>query len=74
MKNMEKVVATLHEQNIVFGDLRRPNILGTGFFIDRYPVTISTEIPWPQGANPGALLMQAHDVHWLQVINHDLNL
>ncbi|PKK72272.1 hypothetical protein RhiirC2_848542 [Rhizophagus irregularis] len=29
--------------------------------IDRYPVTMSTEISWPQGANPGALLMQVHD-------------
>ncbi|CAB4383798.1 unnamed protein product [Rhizophagus irregularis] len=25
--------------------------------IDRYPVTMSTEISWPQGANPGALLI-----------------
>ncbi|CAB4407963.1 unnamed protein product [Rhizophagus irregularis] len=25
--------------------------------IDRYPVTMSTEMSWPQGANPGALLI-----------------
>ncbi|CAG8655701.1 14894_t:CDS:2 [Funneliformis caledonium] len=87
MKDMEKAVAALHEQNIVFGDLRNLNILVTRkgtilvdfewcgrHSIDIYPVTMSTEIPWPQGANPGALLMQAHDVHWLQVIKHDLNL
>ncbi|CAB4485786.1 unnamed protein product [Rhizophagus irregularis] len=42
--------------------------------IDRYPVTMSTEISWPQGANPGALLMQVHDGNWLQVLKHDLNL
>ncbi|CAG8601721.1 12019_t:CDS:2, partial [Funneliformis mosseae] len=85
-KNNDRIGA-LHEQNIVFGDLRHLNILVTRkgtilvdfewcgrHSIDRYPVTTSTEIPWPQGANPSALLMQAHDVHWLQVIKHDLNL
>ncbi|RIA94123.1 hypothetical protein C1645_690128, partial [Glomus cerebriforme] len=77
----------LHEQNIVFGDLRRPNILVTikGTILvdfewcgkhntDRYPVTMSTEISWPEGARPGGLLMRAHDDHWLQVLRHDLNL
>ncbi|EXX70025.1 uncharacterized protein OCT59_003438 [Rhizophagus irregularis] len=77
----------LHEQNIVFGDLHRPNIIVTPkgailvdfelcerYDIDRYPVTMSTEISWPQGANPGALLMQVHDGNWLQVLKHDLNL
>lgn len=62
IKNVGQAATALHEQNIVFGDLHRPNIIVTPkgaihvdfewcerHDIDRYPVTMSTEISWPQG-------------------------
>ncbi|CAG8628255.1 9652_t:CDS:2, partial [Diversispora eburnea] len=38
---------------------------------DTYPLAMNTEIPWPDGARSGALLMKAHDKYWLE---EDLNL
>lgn len=87
-KDVQRAITALHNQDIVFADLRRPNILVVEALrgmlvdfdwcgahnIDIYPITMSTEISWPDGAKPGALLMREHDRHWLHVLKQDLNI
>ena len=80
-------VDLLHKQDIVFADLRRPNILVTKkpyraklvdfewcgrHGVDQYPLSMSHNIPWPDGAAPGTTVMRAHDQHWLAQLKRDL--
>ncbi|CAG8622962.1 11397_t:CDS:2 [Ambispora leptoticha] len=93
--SLKQAIKALHDQNIVFADLRRLNILvvesqnqykgykgckgmlmefdwcGT-HNLDTYLLEMS-EIPWSDGARPGALLMKAHDEYWLDMLKEDLN-
>jgi len=72
---LEVALETLHSQNLVHGDLRRPNILtdeeGRVRLIDfewsgeagvvRYPALLNPEIPWPEGVKPGRSIQPQHD-------------
>jgi serine/threonine protein kinase len=93
--DVQQAINALHGQNIVFADLRQPNILvvktktprmtklraklvdfdwcGT-HNVHTYPLMMNTQITWPDGAGPDALLMQAHDLAWLQILKAKLKL
>ncbi|KDQ29603.1 hypothetical protein PLEOSDRAFT_1112361 [Pleurotus ostreatus PC15] len=77
--NVGNIVKVLHDNGLVFGDLRTPNIMyvNSSFkLIDfdwagkegeaRYPPFLSTGIPWPLGTQPYALITREHDMEWLR--------
>ncbi|KAF8654708.1 hypothetical protein AX16_003459 [Volvariella volvacea WC 439] len=69
---------TLHERNIAFGDLRRPNVVigedGRPYLIDfdwsgeagqaKYPLYISESIRWPPGVQALSPITKDHDI-WM---------
>jgi hypothetical protein len=75
LQQLENGLKTLRDQNLVHGDIRRPNILtdekGCIKLIDfewsgkagvvRYPALLNPEIPWPEGVKPGGLIQPEHD-------------
>jgi len=80
-KHMRQAVHLLHEQNIVFGDLRDPNILydassGCTFVVDfdwpgihevdRYPATLNPNNSWPEDVMAYGLMLKAHDLWQLK--------
>lgn len=72
---MEKAIGILHQSDLVFGDLRRGNIMiteeGSVMLIDfdwvgeeyvaRYPETLNPEVDWPDDVQPGGLMMKEDD-------------
>ena len=80
-KQVEHAINLLHSHNLVFGDLRLPNILITGknpMLIDfdwcgsagetRYPASLNyaDELGWPQGVEPDSVMMKEHDLMMLR--------
>jgi RIO-like serine/threonine protein kinase len=80
--NLRDAIKLLHNENLVFADLRTPNILVVDINgcqqaklidfdwcgvhnKDRYPPSMNSDITWPTGASPHALLQKDHDLHWL---------
>ena len=74
LEAVKKAVKALHDAQLVFGDLRRPNILVTdtgAMLIDfdwcgkeseaRYPVEINMSITWPSGVDSGTEMKREHD-------------
>jgi len=74
IESLRRAVKTLHDEKLVFGDLRRPNILITkdGLrLVDfdwsgkqgivRYPIDISSVIRWPKGVKGEAKIEVEHD-------------
>ncbi|KAF8329867.1 hypothetical protein F5887DRAFT_1003612 [Amanita rubescens] len=76
-KEVDKAVHLLHENNIVFGDLRDPNILydesvGRVFLVDfdwsgrdgesRYPATLNLSNAWAEEVSPNSIMRKAHDL------------
>ena len=75
LQQLKTGLKTLHGQNLVHGDLWRPNILideeGCVKLIDfewsgkvgvvRYPALLNPEIPWPEGVEVGGLIQSEHD-------------
>ena len=75
LQQLEDGLNRLHGNNLVHGDLRRPNILideeGRVRLIDfewsgeagvvRYPVLLNPEISWPEGVEPGLRIQPQHD-------------
>jgi serine/threonine protein kinase len=70
-------VRLLHENNIVFGDLRDANILydaseGRVVLVDfdwagtdgkcRYPATLNPSTAWEEGVSPYSIMRKAHDI------------
>ena len=79
--DVKKAVALLHSNNLVFGDLRLPNILlkdGKVMIIDfdwrgtagdsRYPaeLNLDRELCWPPGVQPGSIMQKEHDLFMLE--------
>ncbi|KAL7284419.1 hypothetical protein ACG7TL_001709 [Trametes sanguinea] len=78
---VREAIALLHERNLVFGDLREPNVLlikgGGVMLIDfdwcgqegtaRYPRDMNEDgsIPWAEDAQAGQLIKKQHDLHML---------
>lgn len=79
MKLVETAVHLLHGRNLVFGDLRTPNILVDNdarvrfvdfdwcgiHGMDRYPFIIGNGIEWAGGVGPLSVMDKAHDLHML---------
>ena len=76
-EEVSKAVGLLHENNIVFGDLRDPNILYAesknrvvlvGFDWpgqdgeSRYPATFNSSNAWEEGVSPYSIMRKAHDL------------
>jgi len=76
LDEVSKALEILHENNLVFGDLRSPNVLVTDQhhvqLVDfdwcgrageeKYPADINlVDIEWPEGVVPGGLLMVKND-------------
>ena len=75
LQQLEDGLKTLHDKNLVHGDLRRPNILtdeegrvrlidfewsGEAFMV-RYPALLNPEIEWPEGVKAGGWIQPQHD-------------
>ena len=81
---VSKALAILHSKDLVFGDLRSPNILVTNEdkvqLVDfdwcgkkgegTYPVDINlVDIQWPEGVVPGGYLQVEHDEEMYQMLS-----
>lgn len=78
-KELQRAVGLLHAQELVFGDLRRPNVIAIGkdkiSLIDyewcgrgevvRYPTDISTSLDWAPGVGPDKVITKEHDEYQL---------
>ncbi|KAM6489346.1 hypothetical protein JOM56_015247 [Amanita muscaria] len=78
IKSVKKAIALLHAENLVFGDLRTPNILVDDddvklidydwcgvHQVDRYPFIIGDAIEWANGVGPLAMMDKDHDLYML---------
>ena len=80
-EQVSKAVGLLHEHNIVFGDLRDPNILydeskGRVVLVDfdwsgrdgesRYPATLNPSNAWEEDVSPYSIMRKAHDLWQVQ--------
>ena len=78
---VKRAVALLHSNNLVFGDLRPPNILirdGRVMIIDFdwcgeagnacYPEELNPDrkLGWPPGVQPGSIMQKEHDLFMLE--------
>ncbi|KAF5347277.1 hypothetical protein D9756_009996 [Leucocoprinus leucothites] len=78
---IKQAIDLLHSHDLVFGDLRPPNILvsdETVMIIDfdwcgkageaRYPASLNTdeELGWPDGVAPDSTMMKEHDLFMLK--------
>ena len=78
---VKTAVMLLHSMNLVFGDLRLPNILlkdGKVMIIDfdwcgkagdaRYPaeLNLDRELGWPPGVQPGSIMQKELDLFMLE--------
>lgn len=86
-KQVALAISVLHNQDLVFGDLRKPNIMITDEdkvkLIDfdwagkegeaRYPVHIS-ELSWPEGVIAHGLIKKEHDKAMLLSLGHSVTL
>jgi serine/threonine protein kinase len=77
--DVQRALKLLHDQGLVFGDLRRPNVMitkdGKVKLIDfnwagedgqaKYPPLISQEIRWPEGVKAMAVIRKEHDLAML---------
>jgi RIO-like serine/threonine protein kinase len=76
LNNTKDAVHILHAENIVFGDLRDPNILyltskARAMLVDfdwcgkdgeaRYPATLNPSIAWAEDVSPYSVMLKAHD-------------
>ena len=83
LEHVRQAVHLLHEHNIVFGDLRDPNILydaskGGAVLVDfdwpgeggvsRYPPTLNPTNQWPEEVTPYGIMHKAHDLWQLKRI------
>lgn len=80
-KDVRAAIEALHKSGLVFGDLRRPNIMVSKKKAklvdfdwcgrdghDRYPATLNTTICWHEGVDRGALMCKDHDLFMLKML------
>ena len=83
--SVKKAIELLHAENLVFGDLRTPNILVDGddvklvdydwcgvHGVDRYPFVINDAIDWASGVGSEAIMYKAHDLHMLKKLEQNI--
>jgi hypothetical protein len=80
-KDVQAAISALHRSGLVFGDLRRPNIMiwkKKAKLVDfdwcgqdgqdRYPGTLNTTICWHEGVDRGVLMCKDHDLFMLKML------
>ena len=80
LQQVQDFLTTFKENRYVHGDLRSVNVWVNGgndaiAILDfdwageegsvRYPFSLNTELQWPDGASPGALITHQHDEYWI---------
>ncbi|KAK7689849.1 hypothetical protein QCA50_006488 [Cerrena zonata] len=79
-ERVEKAIGLLHQSDLVFGDLRRGNIMVTEDesvmlvdfdwvgeeYVARYPETLNLDVDWPDDVQPGGLMTKEHDYLMLE--------
>ena len=83
--SVKQAIELLHAENLVFGDLRTPNILVDGDDVklvdydwcgvhgeDRYPFIINDAIDWASGVGSSAIMYKAHDLHMLKKLEQNI--
>ena len=84
--DMQRALNLLHEKNLVFGDLRAPNVIvktggGTMLIdfdwvgehqVDRYPASWNNDGRWAPGVKRRGLMDKAHDAYMLENLQRDL--
>ena len=88
LAKVNTAIRILHSHNLVFGDLRRPNILIKGetvMLVDfdwcgeagvaRYPKSLNPdpEICWHESVGPDCIMMKEHDIHMLGQLLYDID-
>ncbi len=81
LEHVRQAVHLIHEQNIVLGDLRDPNILYIASKscavvvdfdwpgvdgVDRYPATLNPTNEWQEDVSPYGIMRKAHDLWQLE--------
>jgi len=81
LEHVHQAIRLLHEENIVFGDLRVPNVLydaskGRAILIDfdwpgvdemdRYPASLNKSHDWAEDVYPYGIMRKAHDLWQIQ--------
>ena len=79
--DVKLAIETLHKADLVFGDLRTPNIMivnGRGKLVDfdwcgrvgqdRYPRDLNDDIKWPRGVERNGQMQKDHDLHMIEKI------
>lgn len=80
INSVTEAIKVLHAENLVFGDLRTPNILVDSdgnvklvdfdwcgvHGVDRYPFIVGNGIDWASGVGPLAMMFKAHDIFMLE--------
>ncbi|KAI0250970.1 hypothetical protein BJV78DRAFT_1214991 [Lactifluus subvellereus] len=81
LERVKQAIKLLHSRDLVFGDLRLPNILvkdESVMFVDfdwcgkageaRYPATLNNDVRlgWPMGVGPGFVMLKEHDLSMLE--------
>ena len=83
--DVQRAVSRLHEQNLVFGDLRPQNVIvnaGDGTMLidfdwvgehqaDKYPASWNNDGRWAPGVERRGLMDKAHDIYMLEKLRRD---
>jgi serine/threonine protein kinase len=77
-EDVKRAIEILHNANLVFGDLRRPNIMIVDGHaklvdfdwcgkdgVDRYPRDLNDEVEWADGVERQGLMQKSHDLQML---------
>jgi serine/threonine protein kinase len=87
IEDLESAVRSLHDQNVVFGDLRAPNVVvgegGALLLVDfdwsgelnvvRYPPSLNPDPKlWAPGVTRGALIKTEHDIWMMDKLKNEL--
>jgi hypothetical protein len=81
---VKQAIELLHSRDLVFGDLRVPNILVKDESVmitdfdwcgkageARYPATLNDAVDWPKGVGPDAVMLKQHDLSMLDKLQSE---
>jgi hypothetical protein len=79
--DVRRALELLHANDLVFGDLRAPNVLATetgAMLVDFdwcgiehqtfYPLEVNPHVKWPKGAEGGTPILRTHDWHMFDIM------
>ncbi len=81
-RDVQAAIGALHKRGLVFGDLRRPNVMiykNRAKLVDfdwcgrdgqdRYPAALNTTIGWHEGVDRGTPMLKVHDLFMLKKLH-----